>query len=212
MTDPPTQRANRCSASPSDSSLGQRFAGLAVTGREQNSQTQHTNASHSQAVTSLKNQPTRATKPHQKQTPLRSNIHETPSRNRGPAPASSQLRRNVTEAGSSAERLELDWLPSINRGDSKFSMRIISELSMAPNSEFRHKTQNFLHDIASYHNDEVPRGYPRMRSRELGDDESPRCWEITPLEIGIGPPKSGSPSELFSIPGELKRPANSESS
>lgn len=183
-----------------------------MTGREQKSQTQHTNARHSQAVTSLKNQPTRATKPHQKQTPLRSNIHETPSSNRGPAPASSQLRRNATEAGSSAERLELDWLPSINRGDSKVSMRIISELSIAPNSDFRQETQNFLHDITSYHNDEVPRGYPRMRSRELGDDESPRCWEISPLEMGIGPPKSGSPSELFSIPGELKMPANSESS
>jgi hypothetical protein len=198
MTGPLPQRTDGCFRSPSNGSLSQRFAGLAVTGMKRNSQTQHTNASQSQTVASLRNQPTRSVKAHQKQRPLRSNIHEIPFSNRVVLPASSQLRRNVTVASSSAEGPELDWLPSRNRGNREISIRITSELLIAPNSIFKQNTRNFVRDIARNHNKEVPYRHPRMRSRELGEDEFPRCWEIIPLQSGIGPPKLGSPRELFS--------------
>jgi hypothetical protein len=114
-------------------------------------------------------------------------------------PYDSQPKRSLfTTASSSAEGPELDWLPSRNRGNSKISIRITSELLIAPNSIFKQNTQNFVCDIARNHNKEVPYHHPRMRSRELGEDEFPRCWEIIPLESGIGPPKLGSPRELFS--------------
>jgi hypothetical protein len=192
MTGRAPSRAEECFKSPPSGSLSQQLASLSVTGTERNSQTQHRHASRSQTVASLRNQPTRPPKPHQRQMPMRNNIQEAPFNGRVAMPAPSRLGRNVTVGSSSSEGAELEWLPSTNRGSSEISIRVTAELLIAPKSTY------FVRDIARNHNNEVSKFYPRMRLRELGDSEYPDLWELIPLEEGLGPPTPGSSRKSLS--------------
>ena len=207
MANPLPQRTNRCFGRRFNSSLSPRFANLGVTGPGRNSHTHHTNTKQVQIVASTRNQSNKPVKLHQKQRPLRSNTHEIIFNSRIASPTPFQPRKNITAACGSAGSAfgpELDWMSSINCGDSEISIQVTLGLSIAPKSSSKQKTGNFALDVTRNHNNEVPSYYPRMRSRELDDTEDPLFWEIISFEREIDPPKLESPCKLSLLKNETR--------
>jgi hypothetical protein len=186
-------RAEECFKSHSDGLLSQQLGSLSVTSRKRNPQTRRGPTSQSQSVASSRSQPTRCSKPHQARTSMHDDIQEAPFSGRVAVPANSRPGRIVKVKSSSSEGAELEWLPSTNRGSSEISIRVTAEMFIAPKSTY------LVRDIERNHNNEVPKNFPRMRLRELGDNTSPDLWELIPLEKGLGPPNPESSGKSLLI-------------
>ena len=187
--------------SPQKTSLSRQLAGLALSGTERHSQGRHRSANQPQTVNSLRSQPARSSQLREKPTSLRNNILESPFSGR-PAvrgcslTASSILpRRNVSVASSLPDGIELEWLSSMNRGDSELFFQVNSELLIAPNSIFTSDTKNFAQTFTNTHNGEVSTIYPRMRLRNFGETDDPNSWELIPLEDDKRQPCLAAPCE-----------------
>lgn len=206
-------RTERGLQNPEKTSLGRQLAGLAVSGTERHSQGRHRSTNQPQTINSLRSQPARSPQLREKPTSLRNNTLESPFSGRAavrgcPLTASSILpRRNVSVASSLPDGIDLEWLSSMNRGDSNLFFQVNSELLIAPNSISTPDTKNFAQTFINTHNGEVSTIYPRMRFRNFGETDDPNSWELIPLEADKRQPCLTAPCEHnFHPRGLLKRP------